>query len=216
MPIQTVLIPLDGSKLAEQALMTVPFLQALGFDKLSLVSVFEDVPGTHASTAEYEEFLQKSDAAAGAYLRTKAEHLTAGDLEAHGTVRFGLAAEEIVNEAEDCAADLIVLASHGRTGPDRWSFGSVADKVVRLARMPVLLIGPHAHLKIEGFRPKRLMVPLGSPTAEVALAPASRIAALTGADLHLVRVVTMPDRWVNPFAPYQVPVDMDAIEDGAE
>jgi nucleotide-binding universal stress UspA family protein len=217
MPVQKVLIPLDGSKLAEEALLTMPFLQALGFQKAQLVSVFEDVPGSRASQEEYEEYLQKSEAAANAYLRIKAENVTAGDLEAHHMVRFGLAAEEIVNEAEDCGVDLIVLASHGRSGPDRWSLGSVADKVLRLSKVPVLVIGPHAHLKIVGFRPKRIMVPLdGSPTAEVAMAPARHIAALLDADLHLVRAVTPPDSFVNPFAPINPLAGIDDLASDAK
>jgi nucleotide-binding universal stress UspA family protein len=207
---------LDGSKLAEQALLTVPFLRSLGFQKVELVSVFQDVPGGGTPRAEYEEYLQKSEAAAGAYLREKAENLTAGALEGSYMVRFGLAAEEIVNEADDFAADLIVITSHGRVGPDRWTLGSVADKVVRLSSRPVLLIGPHAHLRIEGFQPRRIMAPLdGSLTAEVALAPANRIATLTGADLHLVRVVTAPDRFVNPFAPVLPFDDLDRLAEEA-
>ena len=216
MPVQKVLIPLDGSKLAEQALLTAPFLQALGFERAQLVSVFEDVPGGRTPTDEYEEYLRKSEATAGAYLRVKAENLTAGDLQGGYIVRFGLAAEEIVSEAENVGADLIVLSSHGRVGPDRWSLGSVADKVVRLSPIPVLLIGPHAHLTLSGFRPHRIMVPLdGSTSAEVALAPARHIAALTGANLQLVRVVTAPDRFVNPFAPALPFDDMEQLEDGA-
>jgi nucleotide-binding universal stress UspA family protein len=78
----------------------------------------------------------------------------------------------------------------------------VADKVVRLSPIPVLMIGPHSHIGLSGYHPRRIMVPLdGSPTAEVALGPALHIAALTDADLHVVRVVTLPDNWVNPFAP---------------
>ena len=65
MAIQKVLIPLDGSKLAERALLTVPFLQSLGIAKVQLVGVREDVPGARTPDAEYEEYLQKSEAAAG-------------------------------------------------------------------------------------------------------------------------------------------------------
>jgi nucleotide-binding universal stress UspA family protein len=211
MPKQKVLIPLDGSKLAEQALLTMPFLQSLGIEIVQLVSVFEHVPSERTSSQEYNEYLQKSEAAAGAYLRSKAENISAGGIEARYMVRFGLAAEEIVREAEDCAVDLIVLASRGRVGPDRWSPGSVADEVVRLSSGPVLMIGPHAHVGIGGFMPRRLMVPLdGSLMAEVALAPARYIADRTGADIHLVRVALLPGRWVSPFGPYDPVADMDA------
>lgn len=216
MPKQKALIPLDGSKLAEQALLTVPFLQTLGIEVVQLVSVFEDVPGGGASAQDYDEYLQKSQAAAGAYLRTKAENITAADIEARHTVRFGLAAEEIIREAEDCGVDLIVLSSHGRYGPDRWSIGSVADKVVRLSPIPVLMIGPHAHIDLNGYHPRRIMVPLdGSGTAETALSQAQHIAELTGADMHIVRVVPLPDRWVNPFAPVDPLAGMEELTQDA-
>jgi len=90
MPKQKVLIPLDGSKFAEEALLTVPLLQILGIDKVQLVTVCEDVPGPRVPAAEYQEFLQKREAAGGAYLRSKAENVTAGNIEAHYMVRFGL------------------------------------------------------------------------------------------------------------------------------
>jgi nucleotide-binding universal stress UspA family protein len=61
------------------------------------------------------------------------------------------------------------------------------------------------------------MVPLdGSLSAEVALAPARRIAALTGAALHLVRVVTVPDRFVSPFAPALPFENMDRLAEEAQ
>jgi len=78
------------------------------------------------------------------------------------------------------------------------------------------MIGPHSHIEINGYRPRRIMVPLdGSPTAETALLPARHIAALTGADLHLVRVVTLPDRWVNPFAPIEPLAGMEELTQDA-
>jgi len=213
MPIQKVLIPLDGSKFSEEALLTVPFLQSLGIDKVQLVTISEDVPGSRVPDAEYQEFLQKREAAGGAYLRTKAENVTAGNIEAHYVVRFGLAAEEIVREAEDVGADFIVLATHGRTGPERWSLGSVADKVVRLSKIPVLVIGPNVKVSLAGYRPHRIMVPLdGSDMSEVALTPARHIAELTGAAVHIVRVVPLPDRWLNPFAPTDPLAGMAELE----
>ena len=56
-----------AEKRPEQALLTVPFLQTLGFAKVELVSVFEDVPGGRTPTSEYNEYLQKSEATADAY-----------------------------------------------------------------------------------------------------------------------------------------------------
>ena len=66
-------------------------------------------------------------------------------LDAKGQVLIGYAAEEILNRASDEHADLIVMGTHGRKGIDRILFGSVAEKVVKNATMPVLTIRPTAN-----------------------------------------------------------------------
>lgn len=63
-------------------------------------------------------------------------------VEAKGQVLIGYAAEEILTRANDEGADLIVMGTHGRKGIDRILFGSVAEKVVKNATMPVLTIRP--------------------------------------------------------------------------
>ncbi len=63
-------------------------------------------------------------------------------VEARGQVLIGYAAEEILNRAHDEKADIIVMGTHGRKGIDRILFGSVAEKVVKNADMPVLTVRP--------------------------------------------------------------------------
>ncbi|MBQ7738565.1 MAG: universal stress protein [Desulfovibrionaceae bacterium] len=65
-------------------------------------------------------------------------------LSAKGHVLIGYAAEEILNRAKEEDADMIVMGTHGRKGIDRILFGSVAEKVVKNARIPVLTIRPEA------------------------------------------------------------------------
>ena len=69
-----------------------------------------------------------------------AEHFAG--VEAKGQVLIGYAAEEILNRAKEERADIIVMGTHGRKGIDRILFGSVAEKVVKNATMPVLTIRP--------------------------------------------------------------------------
>lgn len=64
------------------------------------------------------------------------------DVDAQGQVLIGYAAEEIINRADDEQVDLIIMGTHGRKGIDRILFGSVAEKVVKNARQPVLTIRP--------------------------------------------------------------------------
>ena len=63
-------------------------------------------------------------------------------MDAKGYVLIGYAAEEILSRAEEEKVDLIVMGTHGRKGIDRILFGSVAEKVVKNATMPVLTIRP--------------------------------------------------------------------------
>lgn len=63
-------------------------------------------------------------------------------IDVKGQVLIGYAAEEIINRADDEKVDLIVMGTHGRKGIDRILFGSVAEKVVKNARQPVLTIRP--------------------------------------------------------------------------
>lgn len=65
-------------------------------------------------------------------------------IEARGQVLIGYAAEEIINRAHEENVDIIVMGTHGRKGIDRILFGSVAEKVVKNADMPVLTVRPSA------------------------------------------------------------------------
>lgn len=68
-------------------------------------------------------------------------------VEAHGQVLIGYAAEEIINRAHEEQVDIIVMGTHGRKGIDRILFGSVAEKVVKNADMPVLTVRPSTRPK---------------------------------------------------------------------
>ena len=99
------------------------------------------------------------------YLRTVAERLEPVAANVQVRVRFGRPANEILAFAGEVGADLIVMSAHGRSGISRWVFGSVADRVLRGATCPVLLVraGP-AQLRTTY---QRILVPLdGSELAE--------------------------------------------------
>jgi len=87
----------------------------------------------------------------------------------------------------DIHCDLIVMSSHGYSGVTRWMLGSVAEKVLRKAPCPVLVI--------RSSRPIwRVLVPLdGSPLAEAALQPALAVAAGLGAEVTLLRAIGAPE-----------------------
>lgn len=65
-----------------------------------------------------------------------------GGLEAEGRVEYGYAPEKILEAARAAEADMIIMGTHGRRGVERIPFGSVAEKVVKTAKIPVLTVRP--------------------------------------------------------------------------
>jgi nucleotide-binding universal stress UspA family protein len=119
-----ILIPLDGSSVAESALPRAEALARLASSTLYLV---------RAAAPEDE-------ALAAAYLARIATEVRARGLVAETVVATGRPADVVVGEAAKRAIDLIVMTTHGRSGPGRWVLGSVADEVLHNAPAPVLLV----------------------------------------------------------------------------
>lgn len=117
-------------------------------------------------------------------------------------VHYGPAAPTILATATVDAVDLIIMGSHGSTGISHWMLGSVAEKVIRYAPVPVLIWRAGIELPLTGVSytesPLRVLVPLdGSSYAEAALEPAAHLlSALKDSSqkgaLHLARIVKPP------------------------
>ena len=144
-PIRRILVPLDGSRLAEQALPEAITLAKANRSEIWLLQSVEfpeywgeEYAGMHALPALIST--EEQEAAARAYLLQMAAGLTAEQISAQIVVTTGHAASAISDVVTDNDIDLIVMSTHGRSGLSRWVFGSVAEKVVRLAQCPVLLI----------------------------------------------------------------------------
>lgn len=140
-----ILVPLDGSRFAEGALPYAQMLAECSGGQIELLRiavhpssyVYVNDPATLASLydsdrAHCEEYLQK--VATGLQAATPVAVTTA--------VLEGPVADAILDRAEETGADLIVMSTHGRSGMERWLLGSVAEKVVRGAKVPVMLIRP--------------------------------------------------------------------------
>ncbi len=146
-----VLVPLDGSELAECVL---PHLRALvrpGQTQVHLLSVLTTGLGdrTVALLTTYPPGLQLSTTAVArarvelrAYLQSVAARVREWGATARFEVREGNPAEEILRYAEEEGIDLILMSTHGLSGFSRWVYGSVADRVLRGAPCPVLLVRP--------------------------------------------------------------------------
>jgi nucleotide-binding universal stress UspA family protein len=183
------LVPLDGSTLAERALSYAAALSVPTAARLVLVRAVT----THALPGVDDREPQvRSLAEAQHYLREVAHGLMARGFQVETATPYGdTPAEWIVKEAGLRQCDVTVMTTHGRTGPGRWWFGSVAEAVVAHSSVPVLLDRswqPSQRELLLGDSPV-LLVPLdGSTFAESALAAAATMAEDLGASLELVRV----------------------------
>lgn len=136
-----IVVPLDGSDLAEQALEHAGSLARAFGSELYLVRVVPVAPLQVASGGPMGD-MEGEVAEAEEYLTSIARRLSDEGLTAHHAVRRGDVAEEILQHAADVECDLIVICTHGRSGIARWVYGSIADRVLRygLQNVPAILV----------------------------------------------------------------------------
>lgn len=143
-----ILVPLDGSALAEQVL---PHVRALAANEgTTRITLLRAVPPIFTSSVDYSgmlaatvaEELETLEGEARSYLERIAAQFRSEGYTVNIEISAMPAAEAILDYAESQHADLIAIATHGRSGISRWVFGSVTQKVVQAAPVPVLVIRP--------------------------------------------------------------------------
>lgn len=193
MRIRSVLVPLDGSPFAEQALPWAIAIARKARARLRLVLVHQvpsPPPLDEASVrlyAQIELTLRKSQRA---YLRGVAARIKGEQAIQIATATIdGSPAHALRDYVRDVGVDLVVMTTHGRGGVQRAWLGSVADQLVRSLEIPLLLIRPKEGAAAAP-RVEEILVPLdGSRRAEAALPAAVSMASLLGARLALVQAV---------------------------
>lgn len=188
--INTILVPLDGSPLAERALPHAEAIATATGARIALIRAVQE-----------QSFLGKDKPAARvtamaeaeAYLTEIAALLMTRGFTVDTSVGYGDTSTTILAEAEDREANLIVMATHGRGGLGRLRYGSVAEAVLRRTEAPLLLVrawGGERQATPFGVRP-RLLVPLdGTAFSEEALLVATRLALALGGELILLHAVS--------------------------
>ena len=143
---QHVVVPLDGSELAECVL---PHVEAVAtgcsVSRVTLVRVITPIRlyggvESHISPEERHRLEKDSMKLAATYLEEKAQSLREAGVVVDCMVLFGNVVEELVDYLEEHEADLVVIATHGRSGVSRLFLGSVADRVLRASPVPVLMV----------------------------------------------------------------------------
>ena len=148
LPFKEILYPTDFSEPSYEALKAADEL-ALHFSaELCLVHVVSPDVQTSPDLAGIDLVLQEIIDLAANSLQEVVKQRVPKELHTRQIVVQGEAADEIIRISEETKADLIVIATHGQTGWRHLVFGSVAEKVVRLASCPVLTIrAPHEEMK---------------------------------------------------------------------
>jgi len=153
---EKLLVPLDGSKLAECVLPHVSEIaKGCGTEEVILVSVTERIIAASSvrmviqptepipapePVVRVPVIVGKMQRQAERYLNRIAKRLGKKGIKVRTEVRLGDPANEIAKFAEEDGDDLIIIASHGRSGFSRWTHGSVAERVFRYSKVPVLMI----------------------------------------------------------------------------
>lgn len=146
-----VLVPLDGSDLAEMALDDAFSVAQLSQAEVTLLQVIPPIDQVIAAGTDHPVFVdqqwENQQMLAMEYLESICERMNCENIAIHKAVEMGPAAETIIDYAHQQPIDLIVMATHGRSGLQRWVYGSVADKVLRGANLPILLVRAHSKQK---------------------------------------------------------------------
>ncbi|MGZ8426874.1 MAG: universal stress protein [Candidatus Binatia bacterium] len=143
--INSLVVPLDGSPLAEQILPTV-CLWARALDvEVTLIRAFEFPARAYVSSEaylpDYDEMREDARREAAAYLKEKEDFLVGNGVRTVSILTIeGAAANEIISYAQTAPGAVIAMSTHGRSGIQRWILGSVTEKIVRHADDPVLVV----------------------------------------------------------------------------
>ena len=198
-----ILVPLDGSTRAEQALPVAARLARASGGSIVLLRVAKlpvDYGGAFTQAPLLtEQIIETELDNVDDYLKTVATSATLTGITVKTEAMFGQPLQDILSVADTLRVDLIVICSHGRTGLKRWALGSVAQALAHQSAVPLLVLREGGRVTalsdVESARSLCALVALdGSPFAETALVPAANLVAALAAPgegiLQLTQVIT--------------------------
>jgi nucleotide-binding universal stress UspA family protein len=192
MAYQKILVPLDGSELAEKAL---PYTKTIAKSKNSEVILFAVSITTSGG---------RRDRLLKTYMDVNAKSLKTNGIKVSISVAYGDVAEEIIEYADKNKVDLIIISTHGYSGIKRWMLGSVTQKVLYGTCTPILLVKSKSP-EISNVKFKKILLPVdGSPFSEATFPYVEELIRNTNAEVILVEVSEPPmvpsygNRPINP------------------
>lgn len=198
---QRILVPLDGTTHAEQALPVAARIARASGGSIVLLQV-ADAPAEYEGLSKFPSPITKENMAVeltrdSGYLATVAELEDLRGIEITTEALAGAVLPALISAVQSKGIDLVVICSHGDTGLKHWMLGSVVQELARHSPVPVLVLRADGVLSTVRHDSLRALVALdGSPFAEAALEPAAHVIAALAAPvkgaLHLTQVVTGP------------------------
>ena len=198
---EKIMVPLDGSELAEVALPYAEELAVQLGSEIILISVSELLkdPQEEIDQSYFQKIVESIKERAARY---SGQPATTQAIKVKSVLLSGHPAEKIVEYADSENISFIIMSTHGRSGIQRWALGSVADKVMRASTKPVVLIrskDSRSDIRVEGLL-RKVVVPLdGSKEAEAVIPYIEELASKLKLGVILVQVL---DRGYNTLEGY--------------
>jgi nucleotide-binding universal stress UspA family protein len=201
--ITKILVPIDTSEVAERA---IPWAKTLAGATAEIV-LMEVIPQASDVRTFCGQVIGKAETIQAGYQQMAEDQLASAvakwfepDDRVHTVVAVGDPGDQILSVAAEHGADLIVMSSHGRGSIGRFISGSVADRVVRQAPVPVMIIGPEGESATQASI-GRIVVPVDASELSLAALPvAGALALSTGAPLEVIHVVVPPTDFSMTYA----------------
>jgi nucleotide-binding universal stress UspA family protein len=211
-----ILVPLDGSTLAERVFPHVIALAKAFNSRVTLLRVVyrQEQTNAHGMVNPIDWQMRKSEAEA--YLESVKEQLMEADIDSEIHLEEGKSAKQIIQYARREDVELIVLSSHGESGLSEWNINSTVQKVLLRAFMPVMIIRAYKQVSdgLQEASYKRIFLPLdGSKRAECILPLAKSISQKHKSKVLLAHIVE------EPILPRQMPMsdeEKDLIQELVE
>jgi nucleotide-binding universal stress UspA family protein len=202
---QDILVPLDGSPLAEQALPVAARVARAFGGTVTLLHVV-DVSRAYVSYGALQPLITQDASERGLkdgkdYLDSVLPRSDLAGVPLQKQVILGYPAAVMLSILDELAIDLVVMSSHGHTGVKHWILGSTAEKVIHHTPVPILVLHEEtplrSHVHPDGTSFVRALVPLDtSARSQDAIAPAAALIAALSApgrgELHLTQIITLP------------------------
>lgn len=201
---RSLLVPLDGSPFAEQALTFAIEIAQAARASVRLTLVHQAPPHKGPDPEDHATktllALRKGERSYLKAVAARVEELTGTRVTA--VTLNGAVPSALRDHIDRTSVDLLVMTTHGRGGIERAWIGSVADALVRSIHVPMLLVRPaEGAPAAAGFKVFRILIPLdGSALSEQVIPPAVALARLLGAELSLIRLAEQANEYLDALA----------------